>query len=342
MSDQNNKLVKILVGLIILLASFLVILGFYAKHQNDTIQQQKIVISDSVVEMKRLNDGIVRAQSNLASKQDIENLAKNSGVDLKGIQNDLKRLNADVNGISVVVANTPGYTGIGLPSTKTTPHENAVVKEIKCPNGDSVVCPDNDEFGYLTNAQTLSLNEPIGKYSVPIGSTTFKAWQKNPWDVTIIPRRYSLTTVLGRDENGKHYAYSKFGIEVNGKKYPVEITDAKFEEEVAKPEFRFSPRIYMGIDVGSFITPLLMAEIVPSLEVALFSYGENKSNPTWTFAGVGLGFASQSKSLAVSLNPINYNIAETIPLVENLYVGPSIMVTTNGGVVITGGLRVGL
>lgn len=320
------------------------VLGAIVWWQHNELAHQNQLLDNSVVEMKRLRDDIVRSQSKFASKEDIEKFAKQNGLDLKPIQDDLATLDAQIKGIQNVLVSTPGYVGTNLSSTGTIPRLDPVPGSITipCPSGGSVECPNTDPFGYLKNTQVYSINEPFDGSSIPFGETHFKAWQEKPWDLKIYPRQYSVTTVLGEDEAGRHYTYNKFTVTSNGKTYPVKIASSKFEEEKPQAKFRFDPRLYLGLDVGMFVHPIPKSEVIPNLEVSLFSYGTTTTNPIWTFAGVGLGYASQNQNLAVVISPVNYNIAQHLPLVKNLHVGPTVALTTSGGFAVLGGIRVGL
>lgn len=320
-------------------------LGTLVWWQHSELAHQREALEDSVVQMKQLKDDIVRSQSQYASKQDIENFAKNNGVDLRPIQDDLASLDAQIKGIQNVLVSTPGFVGTNIGSSSVVARTDApaVLTTIPCPNGGSVQCPNSDPFGYLKSAQVLALNEPFSNgTAVPFGETQFHAWDPKPWDIKIYPRQYSVTTVLGEDENGRHYTYNRFTITSNGKVYPIKIADSKFEEEKPDSKFSFNPRLYMGMDVGTYVHPAIKPEVIPDLEVSLFSYGSTKINPSWTFVGVGVGYASQEHSLAVVLSPVNYNVAQHLPLVKNLHVGPTIALNTSGGFAILGGIRVGL
>lgn len=333
----------IIVGAILLIASLLLIV----KWQHDTLQSNQAALERSTIEMQQLRDNIVRAQAQYVSKEDLEKFAKNSQIDLTPIKEDLERLDAQIKGISVAVVATPGYTGSNLPSTSTNPKPNQN-NSGNTTNGTSTSgnnTPNSDPYGYQSNAQILVLREPFADGTqVPFGSVEFHAWEPKPWNLSVIPRQYTLVTVLGQDEDGRHYAYNKFTIKTpsDGKSYSVKIDKAEFKEELPESKFRFSPRLYLGVDVGATVYPTPQAEVIPNLEVALFSYGKTKVNPSWTFLGLGVGYGTQAKALDVVLSPVNYNVGQHLPLVENLHIGPTISVDTTGGVSIMGGLRVGL
>lgn len=328
------------VGLLVLLSCLVLIM----KWQHDAIAKQD-ALEKSIVEMKQLGDGIVRAQSEYVTKKDLENFGKD--IDLKKIQSDMDKLNAQIKGISIFVASTPGYSGHGLPSNGTIPnsgnsgHDSGTT--VTCSNGGSVNCPNPDKYGYLSMGQFINLSEPVpNSNAIPIGQVTFKAWQEKPWDVLIYPRNYQVSTVLGQDEDGRHYVYNKFTVNSNGQTVTIPIQQSKLEEILPEASFKFSPRLYLGLDVGTHINPAPQAELTPNLQVALFSRGKTKVDPDWTFVGIGLGYESQVHRPNIILTPVAYNIAHNLPLVSNIQIGPSIAVDTAGGFIGSLGVRVGL
>ncbi len=322
-------------GVLALVAALLLII----KWQHDTMRKQE-AIEQSVVEMKKLNEDIIRSQSKYISKEDLDKYAKEWDINLEIIRQDLKTLGAEVQGISHFLTTTPGWNGTDLPSTGETPGGNGP-PTVECPDGEEVECPD--PYGYQSNRQILALNEPFGnnKY-VPFGSVGFSAWKQNPWDVNIFPRTYSVTSVLGQDKNGKHYMHHKFMITSQGKTHPIEIQDAKFVEVYPEPELRFNPRLFLGVDGGMHVNPLPQAEFTPTLQVFFASYGKTNIAPEWTFAGVGVGFETQAKNVNLTVTPFLYNLGQHLPLVDNLHVGPSVSVNTSGSFSVLGGIRVGL
>jgi hypothetical protein len=341
-TDPNLKYkIRAAIGAILLFLG----LVWYVNHQLQALKRQEDLTNQALVEMKELKDGVVRSQAQVVTRDDLEKFAKSHDINLKPIEDDLAKLNAEVRGISRAIAQTPGYQGSNLPSSSQKPREGIkpALPEVICSDGTSMTCPNQDVYGYLSQTQIRSLSEPFSDgIQVPIGQTEFRAWEKEPWSVSVLPRKYSMTTVIGQDENGRHYTYNKFSIETDGKSYPIKINDAKLVEELPDAEFRFSPRLYLGAGVGAHVAPLLQAEVIPSLNVALFSYGQTKVNPDWTFLSLGVGFESQAQDVAVQITPVTYNVGKHLPLVDNLHIGPSLATDTAGSVVITGGLFVGL
>lgn len=327
--DKMNWKSKVAIGAGV--AAVLASLLYIVKLQNDILERNRM-LEKSFVEQKQLADNITRAQSAYVTKKDLERFAKDSKIDLGPIKDDLKKLDAKVQGIQTIRVVTNGYVGNNLPSTGTTPN----------PNPDLVDPSNPDPFGYMKARQTLKLTEPFpdGK-EVPFGEAGFSAWKKNPWDLTIKPREYGVVNVFGMDEDGRHYTYSKFSVTVDGKKQDIKITDTKFREELPQKKFRFYPRLFAGIDGGAYFTRVGGAA-VPNLQIALFNYGATKPNPDWTFLGIGMGYEVVNNNFSFVLSPFYYNVGQHLPFVDNIHVRPTVMATATGDFAIMAGVGFGL
>jgi hypothetical protein len=326
-------------GVVALIAA----LCFVIWYQHQMLQKQA-ALETQIVEMKKLQDGVVRAQASYVSKDDLKKFAKDNGVDLGPIQDDLKKLNAEIQGINKVVVVTPGFTGTNLPSTGTTPRTDpgTTPAVVTCPDGSKKNCPDVDPFGYTKSAQVLKLDEPFGEHTnVPWGSVSFSAWRDKPWDLTVTPREYTMMTVLSTDESGRHFVHNKLAITVDGKPYTLPIASSQFVEQYPDSSFRFDPSLYLGVDAGVTFKPVA-GEVTPNLQMFLFSYGRTKINPDWIFLGLGLGYETQSNNLGFIVSPVDYNLGKLLPLIDNLYLGPSLSFDASGNVGLLAGVRVGL
>jgi hypothetical protein len=322
------KIKSLIISLVVLVIGTL---GFIVKYQYDSIAQLK-VIETSVIESKEIGNGIIRAQSTYASKKDLENIIESQKINLDKIQKDLDILGAKVQSINTVKVVSSGYTGTNLSSTETKPREYKPTTN-----------QATDTNLYLTESQWLILTEPFDDgTNVPVGKVGFSAWEKKPWSLEISKRIYSTITVYGIDKNGRNYAYSKVNIDVNGKQYTLPITESKLVEQYPTSSFSLNPRLYLGIDPGLTLKNPLAFEAAPNLSLSIFSYGKTKTSPTWTFANFGLGYAMNNYSPVLIVTPVNYNIAEHLPLVNNLYIGPSISLDTNKVIGLYLGIRVGL
>jgi len=331
------------IGIFIVLALLVTVLIFNIKQCSDTGN-----INNKVVEMKQLQDGIVRSQSKYASKKDIEDLSKKVDINLDVVRKDLDKFDAEIKGISTILVKSLAQNRTDVPSTHTYPRPNN-------PNGSNPVnpytCPDNkpckDPYGYLTNAQVLSVSELFSdKTKVPIGNVTFESWKEKPWTILQYSRLYHMTTILGQDEYGKHYTYHKFQIEVNGKKHTVPIASSKLLEKQPEPKFHiWNPRVGVGLygGVGFNTAPLPDESIVtgvvaPNISFSPFSYGAMKVKPDWVFGRIGVGYDFAQRSANFSLSPVMWNIGSKVDFIQNTYIGPIVGVDTDGNVSIGAGI----
>lgn len=313
-------------------ACVILCLGGFIIYQHYATASQLSEMQNSFVAQKQLLDNITRAQSLYASKADIDAYAKQHNIDLDVIKQDLGKLGAQVQAINGVTVVSQGQSKTSVSSTSTTPGVN-----IPPPT------PGTDPYGYLTNTQHLELNEQFADVSVPFGNVGFSAWRDKPWDINIAPRNYSLTSVLGQDENGKHYMYNKFAIQTGGKTYDVKIKDNTFLEEFPTAKFSwFNPRLFMFANGGVGISSLpVKGEFTPGVSVGIMSYGKTRTNPSLSILQVGAGYGVANNTLEVSLSPIQYNIGQNLPLTNNTYVGPTAQINTHGNITLGAGLSVG-
>lgn len=329
---MSPTLTKILVsiGAVLLIG----VLGLILYNQ-EKIKTQQLAIQSQIVAQQQLVDGIVRSQSQYASKQDIEAFAKSNDINLKAIQDNLSQLNAQVTSINVAIATSQGQHGTNI---HTTP--GPIV------NPDPVDPKNPDPYGYMKRQQTLALNEDFGTVKVPIGSVGFSAWQKDPWNYDIAPREYHLDTVVGTDENQRQYFYNKFTVKTGDKSYDIPIKTATTKQEYPSPKFSFwNPRLLMGLDGGANLTRKegIAGEFTPHVSVGIMSYGQYKTTPDFSILEVGVGYGAVNKTGQLVITPVAYNIGKNwfSPLMNNTYVAPSVSVGTDGSFGVGAGLRVG-
>jgi hypothetical protein len=334
MSLRNKILIALGTMLIVGLLSFII-------YKQIEIANRQQAIETHVVAQKQLADGIVRSQNEYATKKDIDQFIKDNGVNIKVIQDDLKKLHAEVAAVNVVTVISNPQIGNHIPTTNTGPVNPNPQPDPVCPDG--TVCPNVDPYGYLKAQQNLSLNEKFGDQKVPIGSVGFSAWQKDPWNIDIKAREYSVSSVVGTDENQRTYFYNKFTVTVDGKTYVVPISKAETKQEYPEPKWSWwNPRLFMGIDAGVSLTSPLHAEFTPNISVGIMSYGQFKKQPDFSVLELGVGYGMVSKTPQFSFTPFAYNVGKHIPLMNNLYIGPSIQVGTGGEVAVMATIKVGL
>jgi len=309
-------------------------LAFVVKYQYDKIQELKATTT-KVVEQKDIGNGITRSESKQLTRKELEKLIKEKYPDLALIKKDMRENGAKMKGFHTVSIVTPGLEETNLPSTDSTPSTDP-----KAPKpGDSVI----DRYGYFGSTQWIELKEPFSDGTkVPYGRAGFSAAQENPWSLEVTSREYSATTVIGEDKEGRRIAYSRVTITADGETYTVPISENKLVEEYPKAKFRFNPKLNLGVQFGAVANPPAHAEVTPNVDITLFSFGKSKENPSWTFLGVGAGYATQTQAPVLTVAPVRYNVGEPLPLMNNLHLGPSVSLDVDGNIGIYIGIAVGL
>lgn len=331
MSLSSKILLFIFAILTVLTCGFIV----YKQMEN---AKQLANIQTSLLAQKQLVDNISRAQAQYATKDDINNFAQQHDIDLNAIRQDLATLNAQVSAIGnfTVASNSQNATNISSTSTSPNPTPSKT---------------GPDPYGYLKNTQNLDINEQFtsadkkNTIDVPFGTASFSAWKDKPWSLNVPQRKYSVTSVLGTDPNGRNYSYSKFAIIANGKTYDVAIDENKFLQEYPTAKFTLiNPKLFLGLGGSVDFTAPPRGEMTPDISVSIASYGKTTTSPDMVFIQPGIGYGVISKTPQVTLSPIQFNIGKVISptLMNNTYLGPTIQVGTDGAVSAGAAIKVGL
>jgi hypothetical protein len=337
----STKILLILGSLLIIgTLSFIV----YNQHQ---IAAQQTAIQTQIVAQQQLVDGLVRSQSQYATAAGLAQFASDNNINLKAIQDNLDTLNSKISAINVATADSVAQTVNNLPSTSTGPSNPNPTKPttVSCPNGGSVTCPTGDPFGFMSKEQLLTLNEDFANpvTTVPFGSVGFSAWQQNPWNISIAAREYNVDTVVGTDQNQRQTFYNKFTVNVNNQTYTIPIKTATTKQVLPTATFTlFNPRLLLGADGGVNVNHI-QGEFAPSISVGIMSYGQFLTTPDLSILEVGAAYQTVNKRPAVIITPVAYNIGRNFfsPLMNNTYVGPSVMMATDGSWTLGAGLKVG-
>lgn len=306
----KTKLAAIVVFIALISGLLLII-----KYQRDIINKQ-VVIQNSIVDMKKIQGDVTRNQTQYVTSGDLEKLANSLNLKLDPIKDDMSSLKAHVTGIQTITVNSVGQNKSNVASTIVTPRTDSI------PVNEPI-----DQFGYQKNAQTLALQETLDKINVPVANLTFKAWEKAPWSIIQPSRKYSVINVLGQDEDGKTYTYSKFAITTDGKTYNLDIDDAKLVEQL--PESKFSwwnPKFYISIGDGVGISNA-KNNVFAGLYFSPFSYGQTKLKPNFIFFQFGPN--TNGSSLGFAVSPVQWNIGEYLKIINNTYIGPDVFWINN-------------
>lgn len=267
-----------------------------------------------------LDGGITRGEHITTGPGGAEEAAREAGVATDVIAKDANKRGQRIGGTGIIIVETPGAKDAGLDATTVAVTEAG------------------------TKESTLDLGEPFANLEKPVpwGRASYAEGSEHPWGVEIFPRKYQLVVVDTTDDDGNRSQYSKFSIGVGQDTFDLPISTAKFYQDKREDRLRWDFLPFLGIDVGAKANPPAALEITPVAQVSLLSYGKAKLLPTWTFANLGLGYATRLNSLMFVLTPLTYNIGEPLPFLNNLYIGPTFGIGLGGNVVLSLGARVEL
>jgi len=327
--DSRALLVLPLVGLavLVLLAALLTIA--YRQHRELIALRAQVASRTGQVD---LGHGTTRSDSAETTQEMLEALVAEGGLDLGAVTADATARGERVEAAQVTQARTPGAHVEQARSTGAEP----LPAELR-PVGVS------DPYGYLATRQRLDLAEPLGNgTSAPWGRVAFAAALREPWSLDLLPRTYRATTVVTVGEDGRRTGYAALSLDVAGQRYALPIAESTYREVLPEARVRWNPTLYLGLGAGLAVRPALHAEVEPELAVGLWSYGRTKVLPTWSILALGLAWQGVASAPAVVFTPVAWNAGEPLPLLDNLYVGPSVSVGTGGDVAVLLGLRAAL
>lgn len=334
MTLKNKLLISTIILTILTCGTFII-------YKQIEISNRQKAIEESIIAQKNLSDNLVRSMSSYATADQIESYIKNNKVDLGAIEKDIQILKAKIDSVNTVVTQSFGYDWHDLESDGVKPGANPPkVDKITC-EGKEIDCL-KDPHGYLSNQQTLKLNEKFKGLDVPFGSVTFDGTKSAPWDISVLSREYSTIIVNAKDENGKISSYNQFKIIIGDKEYKIPVDKATVLQTFPDPIFRWwSPRLYLGVDGGLNISKL-DPEFGPNINLAIMNYGRYVQNPEFSILQLGFGLGLNNKSPYFVLTPFAYNIGKHLPFMMNTYIGPSLQVSTSADIAAMVGLRIGL
>ena len=293
-------------GIVGLLVGLIISIGF------SSCQKQNIEV---VIDQKSIAEDVTRSRTEIV--EDLEKELKEKQSNYDKILKDMELLQAQLTAFQTVTGKTPGKIVSGVKSDIITPSD--IVPDVWPTDSKYVLDPSN----YLSTKQTLFLSEPIGKSDVKIGEVSFSGYSPNPWEYKILPKKYTVTTVLGETESGKQVAYNTFTIEVDGKKYNVPVDGVLQQEKNKDKLYWWNPKLGIGLSAGA--SNKLDFVYSGGVFFSPMSYGEKK-NPTILIGQVGLGYY---KSPELILAPVAFNIGKLTNFTHNTYVGPQLHTNFN-------------
>jgi hypothetical protein len=320
-------------------------------YQQHMFNVQTVEMQKSLIEQKQLLDNSIRSQSQYVNEKGFQDFVKQNQVSLDAIKKDISSIGGQLSAVNVVVANSQGQKGAGVPSTTTTtgPTITDPVVKVNCldPTSNCI----SDKYNYFRTTQLLKLQENFGEKGdvlVPIGNVEFFAGtpDNKPWSYTILPRQYKVDNTIAHTANGQTVVYNTLAIKAEGKEYTIPITSSNTVERYPESSYSWwNARLSLGLTgSASIANSMVKAEATPSISVSIMSYGRTKTNPDIRVLSLGVGYNMVDRKPAFELSPIQLNVAKSISgtFINNLWVGPVIGTNTAGAIQLGFGIQVGL
>lgn len=157
-------------------------------------------------------------------------------------------------------------------------------------------------------------------YKLPIGEVYYSPnIADDPWVFNPYPVNYHVDIVQteGDTTHGRYvemYANNKYSDD----KYPVNIDpdNVTWVKKPIKDKKFFFPNFRLGMS-----GVMDMDSAYPSLNISTFSYGKTTNDMDFRFCSLGVG--GNSEELLLYVSPFEYNVGKPIPLIDNLFIGPS-------------------
>lgn len=110
--------------------------------------------------------------------------------------------------------------------------------------------------------------------------------------------------------------------ETRDREYPIDIKDIKWERfEISDKSMSWwNPRISIG--------SMVYSRIAPALDISLMSYGRTEVDMDWRFLSFGVGY-HKSRDISfinATFTPVSWNVGKCLPIIDNLFIGPQVIV----------------
>jgi len=186
---------------------------------------------------------------------------------------------------------------------------------IETPSGDPDGARDLEEF-IIKRDDSDGKSFPTGivRHSPNVKEGPKFSYQQFPLDFN--------ATIVSGDKGQEEKRYVEVWVESNfvkdsrGVKHPIEIKNVRWEKlPLGEKGFMWNPRL-------SFTGVMSSESAFPALGVSLLSYGRTNRDMDWTFLNFSVG--GDSDNFYGVSTPFSYNLGNSLPMVENMFIGPTI------------------
>ena len=143
-----------------------------------------------------------------------------------------------------------------------------------------------------------------------------------------MPLEFHVGILMTEKENGSYDRMVQLEVEspyikkYKGKKFKMKVKDFKWtKRKINDKKFRFHTRVGFGANFTA-------DNFTPAIDASFFSYGRTEVDLDWRFLTFSLG--GDRDEIYIGVSPFQYNIGKVLPIVENIFIGPSVSFGENG------------
>jgi len=259
---------------------------------------------------------------------------------------ELKKQNQEL--LALIKKNDEKITNIGKITTQTNEHLSLELHKLsdhvyKAGTGD-----ENEQ--YFKKIYITEKTKDGKKVRIPVAWAIF--YPNRPaakkWKTGVYPLEFKTKIVQTEQNDGQWNTYVETWAENNkdskskGIKLPLRITIADFKQVKNKDKefYWWAPHFNLNIDLGSanFKNQNEDSFIYGGISFSVAGYGRTKNDLTWRF--LDFGISTNGDDTYLKFSPVNYNIGEPLPFINNTFVGPFVGISNKGENVYGVGLSV--
>jgi hypothetical protein len=261
------------------------------------------------VRHKMLTDSLQRAETNRVSREELEDFAVESRLQIQKVRADLNSLGADLRAIASTKAGTTTVVHKHYPSDVSTPSGSEVP-----------ICEEDgrpiDVHGYTKRVETRHLEDSNG---MRVADVSFEAAEEDPWTSRVHAIQYTINNAIGQNRDGTFILHTELLAESEaqpGETFRIDGVESRMLQIPEEVNFEWwDPALMLSVALGIAVHPDIDLAASLALQGMIMSYGD------WRFIGISVGFDAWNRSFFASFIPFMYNVGSPIPVLSDLWLG---------------------
>ena len=163
----------------------------------------------------------------------------------------------------------------------------------------------------------ITIKADDGK-DIPIAWAMFYPYrdEDKQWKIGTYELKSDTKIIESENRDGSFNRYAEVDLFSKGEKLPIKINSIEWEkvERNEKSFFWWNPRLGLS--------SILSTELALGLNISIMSYGKTNIDLDYRFLTFGLDY--DNINVGLNFEPFSWNIGKMIPLINNIFIGPSV------------------